>query len=60
VSPSRHCRPIVLVGQRIPSVAPRFLDLPRSLINGLKHLSVQEGVTLYMVFLAGFVALPIG
>jgi amino acid adenylation domain-containing protein len=33
------------------------LDLPRSLINGLKHLSVQEGVTLYMVFLAGFVAL---
>jgi amino acid adenylation domain-containing protein len=27
------------------------------LINGLKHLSVQEGVTLYMVFLAGFVAL---
>ena len=33
------------------------LDLPRSLINGLKHLSVQEGVTLYMTFLAGFVAL---
>ena len=33
------------------------LDLPRSLINGLKHLSMQEGVTLYMVFLAGFVAL---
>src|SRR5262249_4827994 len=33
------------------------LDLPRSLINGLKDLSVREGVTLYMVFLAGFVAL---
>ena len=33
------------------------LDLPRSLINRLKQLSVQEGVTLYMVFLAGFVAL---
>jgi amino acid adenylation domain-containing protein len=33
------------------------LDLPRSLSDGLKHLSVQEGVTLYMTFLAGFVAL---
>ena len=33
------------------------LELPRSLINGLKQLSVREGVTLYMVFLAGFVAL---
>jgi len=33
------------------------LDLPRSLINGLKQLSVQEGVTLYMIFLAGFVTL---
>ncbi len=33
------------------------LDLPHSLIDGLKHLSVQDGVTLYMTFLAGFVAL---
>jgi len=32
-------------------------NLPRSLINGLKQLSVREGVTLYMVFLTGFVAL---
>jgi amino acid adenylation domain-containing protein len=33
------------------------IDLPRSLIKGLKELSVQEGATLYMVFLTGFVAL---
>jgi amino acid adenylation domain-containing protein len=33
------------------------LELPRSLIDGLKQLSVREGVTLYMVFLAGFVTL---
>src|SRR5262249_45045977 len=33
------------------------LELPGSLIDGLKQLSVREGVTLYMVFLAGFVTL---
>jgi amino acid adenylation domain-containing protein len=34
-----------------------FLDLPLPLLNGLKQLSTQEGATLYMVFLAGFVTL---
>ncbi|HNK78998.1 MAG TPA: amino acid adenylation domain-containing protein, partial [Nitrospira sp.] len=33
------------------------LDLSWSLINRLKQLSVREGVTLYMVFLAGFFGL---
>ncbi|MGQ0809754.1 MAG: amino acid adenylation domain-containing protein [Nitrospiraceae bacterium] len=33
------------------------MDLPRSLINSLKQLSIEEGATLYMVFLAGFVTL---
>ena len=30
------------------------VDLPWALVNRLKQLSVREGVTLYMVFLAGF------
>ncbi len=33
------------------------LDLSWSLVNRLKQLSVREGVTLYMVFLAGFFGL---
>ena len=33
------------------------LDLPHTLVNRLKQLSVQEGATLYMVFLAAFVTL---
>ena len=33
------------------------IDLPKSLINSLKQLSVESGATLYMVFLAGFVTL---
>ncbi len=33
------------------------LDLSWSLVNRLKRLSVREGVTLYMVFLAGFFGL---
>lgn len=33
------------------------IDLPWALINRLKQLSVREGVTLYMLFLAGFFAL---
>jgi amino acid adenylation domain-containing protein len=33
------------------------LDLSRTLLNRLKQLSVREGATLYMVFLAGFVTL---
>ena len=33
------------------------LDLPWALVNRLKQLSVREGVTLYMVFLAGFFGL---
>ncbi|MBS0172290.1 MAG: amino acid adenylation domain-containing protein [Nitrospira sp.] len=33
------------------------IDLSWSLVNRLKQLSVREGVTLYMVFLAGFFSL---
>ncbi len=33
------------------------LDLPWALVNRLKQLSIREGVTLYMVFLAGFFGL---
>ena len=33
------------------------LDLPRSLVEGLKRLSLNEGVTLYMTFLAAFLTL---
>ncbi len=33
------------------------MDLPWALVNRLKQLSVREGVTLYMVFLAGFFGL---
>ena len=33
------------------------IDLPKSLINSLKQLSVESGATLYMVFLTGFVTL---
>ncbi|HVG01732.1 MAG TPA: amino acid adenylation domain-containing protein, partial [Nitrospira sp.] len=33
------------------------VDLPWALVNRLKHLSICEGVTLYMLFLAGFFGL---
>jgi amino acid adenylation domain-containing protein len=33
------------------------VDLPWSLVNRLKQLSIREGVTLYMLFLAGFFGL---
>jgi amino acid adenylation domain-containing protein len=32
-------------------------DLPRTLVNRLRQLSIQEGATLYMIFLASFVTL---